>query len=120
MDNVLKNKSEDFALRIVKMYQYLTTREQNKEHVMSKQLLRSGTSIGANIAEAEFAISPDDFVAKLYISLKECNESLYWLKLLVRSDYLTEEQYESMYADCNEILKLLIAITKTLKEQKKK
>lgn len=72
-ENIVSVKSEDFALRIVKLYKYLTTRENDREFVMSKQLLRSGTSIGANIAEAEFAISKDDFKSKLYISLKECN-----------------------------------------------
>ena len=82
MSSIVQEKSEDFALRIINLYQYLVTREQNREYVLSKQLLRSGTSIGANIAEAEYGISKDDFKAKMYIALKECNESRYWLRLL--------------------------------------
>ena len=89
MSSVVQEKSEEFALRIIKLYQYMTTREQNREYVLSKQLLRSGTSIGANIAEAEFGISKDDFKAKMYIALKECNESRYWLRLLNRASYLS-------------------------------
>ncbi len=118
MDNVLKSKSEDFALRIIKMYKYLTNREQNREYIMSRQLLRSGTSIGANVAEVEFAISRDDFKAKLYVSLKECNESSYWIRLLYKSGYLSDVEYESLLSDCQELLRLLVSITKTLKEQK--
>ena len=93
MSSVVQEKSEEFALRIIKLYQYMTTREQNREYVLSKQLLRSGTSIGANIAEAEFGISKDDFKAKMYIALKECNESRYWLRLLNRASYLSNEEF---------------------------
>ena len=89
----------------------MTTREQNREYVLSKQLLRSGTSIGANISEAEFGISKDDFKAKMYIALKECNESRYWLRLLNRASYLSNEEFDSIYNDSDEILKLLISIT---------
>ena len=117
-ENPVSIKSECFALRIVKLYKYLTTRDNGKEFIMGKQLLRSGTSIGANIAEAEFAISKDDFKAKLYISLKECNESLYWIRLLHKSEFITDNEYTSLYEDCHEILRMLIAITKTLKEKK--
>ena len=92
MSSVVQEKSEEFALRIIKLYQYMTTREQNREYVLSKQLLRSGTSIGANIAEAEFGISKDDFKAKMYIALKECNESRYWLRLLNRASYLSNSK----------------------------
>ena len=111
MSSVVQEKSEEFALRIIKLYQYMTTREQNREYVLSKQLLRSGTSIGANIAEAEFGISKDDFKAKMYIALKECNESRYWLRLLNRASYLSNEEFDSIYNDSDEILKLLISIT---------
>ena len=114
--SIVLDKSEEFALRIVKLYQYLSERPINREKVLSLQLLRSGTSIGANIAEAEFAISKDDFKAKMYISLKECNESKYWLRLLHRADYLTDSEFESIYNDADEILRLLIAITKKIKE----
>lgn len=117
-ENTVSVKSEDFALRIVKLYKYLTTKENDREFVMSKQLLRSGTSIGADIAEAEFAISKDDFKAKLYISLKECNESRYWIRLLHKSEFITDNEYKSLYKDCQEILRILIAITKTLKDGK--
>lgn len=120
MSSIVQEKSEDFALRIINLYQYLTTRDSNKEYVLSKQLLRSGTSIGANIAEAEYGISKDDFKAKMYIALKECNESRYWLRLLKKANYLTEEEYNSIYSDSEEILKLLIAITKTTKDNLKK
>ena len=80
---------------------------------MADQLFRSATSIGANFAEAQCAISRNDFIAKVYISLKECNESLFWLKLLYRTQYLTKTQYESIYSDCEEMKKLLTSITKT-------
>lgn len=120
MSSIVQEKSEDFALRIINLYQYLTTRDSNKEYVLSKQLLRSGTSIGANIAEAEYGISKDDFKAKMYIALKECNESRYWLRLLKKAYYLTEEEYNSIYNDSEEIFKILIAITKTTKDNLKK
>ena len=96
----------------------MTTREQNREYVLSKKLLRSVTSLGANIAEAEFGISKEDFKAKMYIALKECNEYRYWLRLLNRASYLSNEEFDSIYNDSDEILKLLISITKTLKDNK--
>ena len=114
-NNIVKDKSEAFALRVVNLYRHLTSRVDDKEFVMSKQLLRSGTSIGANIAESEYAISKDDFRAKLYIALKECNESCYWIKLLFKANYLSESEYKSLDSDCKELLKLLISITKSLK-----
>ena len=83
---------------------------------MSKQLLRSGTSIGANIAEAQYGSSRKDFGNKLYIALKECAETLYWLELLHSCDYLTDKAYNSLFADCEELLKLLTSITKSIKE----
>lgn len=112
-DNVIKNKSLIFAKRIIKLYKYLC--EEKKEYILSKQLLRSGTSIGANIQEAECGISKKDFLAKMYIAFKECVETEYWLELL-KDDYLSEEEYKSIKADCEELRKILSSITKTTKE----
>ncbi len=110
-ENQIENKSFDFAVRIVNLYNFST--EQKKEFVISKQLLRSGTSIGANVSEAKRGQSKADFVAKMSISLKEVNETKYWLKLLYKTDYLNEQQYSSLNNDITEILKFLIAICKT-------
>ena len=110
-NNVIVDKSKQFALRIIKLYQYL--RSEKKEHVLSKQLLRSGTSIGANIKEAVRGQSKPDFYAKMNIALKEASETEYWLELLHESGYLDEKSFSSIYSDCQEILKLLMAITKT-------
>lgn len=111
--NVVRHKSEDFAIRIVRLYKYLS--EEHKEYVLSKQLLRSGTSIGANITEAIHGISKKDFLAKMYIAFKECAETEYWLTLLHKTEYLTAEEYSSIHADCVELIKLLTTITKTTK-----
>ena len=111
-DSVTKQKSLAFAKRIVKLYPYLTS--EKKEFVMSKQLLRSGTSIGANLAEAVYASSRKDFTAKLYIALKECAETLYWLELLYECDYLSAPIYTSLRTDCEELRKMLSSSTKTL------
>ena len=108
----VRYKSKKFAVRIVKLYQYLCN--EKKEYVLSKQLLRCGTSIGANIAESECAISRKDFLAKIYISLKECSETLYWLELLYDTDYLQENEYLSIYTDCEELRKMLSSSTKTI------
>lgn len=113
MENTAWYKSRKFAVRVVKLYQYLCN--EKREFVLSKQLLRSGTSIGANLAESECAISKSDFLSKIYIALKETNETLYWLELLFETDYLTDKQYESMRIDCEEIKKMLSSSTKTLK-----
>lgn len=112
MENTAKAKSKRFAVRIVKLYQYLC--DEKREYVMSKQLLRSGTSVGANLAEAECAISKKDFLAKVYIALKECSEAKYWLELLYETEYLTEEEFRSIAADCEELRKMLSATTKTI------
>ena len=112
-DNVVKDKSLEFAVRIVNLYKFLVNEQ--KEFVMSKQILRSGTSIGANIREAEQAQSRADFINKLNIALKEANETEYWLELLIRTEYITREQYESINIDSTEINKLLISIIKTTK-----
>ena len=108
------NKCLDFAIRITKLYIFLT--EEKKENVLSKQILRSGTSIGANLAEAQYGTSKKDFLAKAYISLRETAETMYWLEILKRSNYLTEEQYSSIYTDCEELKKLFMSITKKTKE----
>jgi four helix bundle protein len=110
-NNPIVEKSLDFAIRIVKLSRYLRTKK--KEYVLSKQILKSGTSIGANIAEAQRGQTKADFVAKMSISLKEANETMYWLMLLYRTDILTTTEYESLYKDLDEILSLLTAICKT-------
>jgi four helix bundle protein len=112
-DSIVKKKSFDFALRIVKLYQLLV--HDKKEFVLSKQLLRSGTSIGANIREAEQAESKSDFIHKTSVSLKEANESEYWIELLYKADYIDKYQYISLSNDLKEILKLLTSIIKTSK-----
>ena len=112
-ENVIEQKSFDFAVRIVNLYKYLSA--DKKEFVLSKQLLRSGTSIGANVSEAEKAHSKADFFVKMTIALKEANESFYWIKLLNATDYLTHIEYDSLIKDIDEIISILVAITKTIK-----
>lgn len=113
MDNIIENKSFDFAVRIVKLYKFLY--EQKKEFTLSKQLLRSGTSIGANITEAQQAQSKADFVSKISIALKEASETKYWIKLLQATDYLSATESNSILSDCVEIEKILVSIIKTSK-----
>lgn len=108
-DNTVYDKSFDFAIRVVKLYQHLNSKS---EHVMSKQLLRCGTSIGANIAEAQYGQTKADFHAKMQIALKEASETSYWLRLLHRTDYLSEIEFQSLMHDVNELLRLLTAICK--------
>ena len=115
-ENAIKAKSLSFAKRIVKVYRYLF--EEKHEYVLSKQLLRSGTSIGANITEAQYGSSRKDFLAKLYIALKECAETLYWLELLHSCDYFTNSEYASLHQDCEELRKLLSSITKSIRDGK--
>ena len=112
--NSVKRKSMLFAKRIVFAARYL--REEKSEYVLSKQLLRSGTSIGANIAESQFGSSRRDFLNKLYIALKECAETMHWLELLYLCEYFSKSEYQSLIGDCEELQKLLTAITKTTKE----
>lgn len=112
-ENIVKDKSFAFAVRIVNLYKYLTA--EKKEFVLSKQLLRSGTSVGAMVREAEYAESKTDFKHKLGIAQKEMNESLYWLELLKETDYLHLSEFESLDKQGIEILKLLISIIKTTK-----
>ncbi|MFR9545981.1 MAG: four helix bundle protein [Rikenellaceae bacterium] len=111
-ENTVKFKSKRFAVRIVNLYKYLC--DEKKEYVLSKQLLRSGTSIGANIAESECAISRKDFTNKIYIALKECSETIYWLDLLYETNYLNEKEYLSIKNDCEEMRKMMSATTKTI------
>ena len=110
-ENVIVDKSLDFAVRIVNLRKFLVN--EHNEYVMSKQLLRCGTSIGANVAEAQRGQSKADFLAKMTIALKEANETEYWLKLLYRTQYLTKEQYESMNVDIQELLGLLVSICRS-------
>lgn len=112
-DNIIQQKSFAFAIRIVNLYKYLTT--EKKEFVLSKQLLKSGTSIGANVEESIGGQSERDFIAKLSIAYKEARESMYWLKLLQATDYLSKEQSESLLSDAEEICKILGSIQKTMK-----
>lgn len=112
--SILKDKSKAFALRIVRLYMFL--KENKKEHIMSKQLLRSGTSIGANIAEAFYGQSEADFISKLSIAQKENAETIYWLELLNESQLITEDQFKSIYKDAVELIKLLTSSIKTMKK----
>ena len=115
-DSVILTKSLKFAARIVKLYQYHT--KEKHETVISKQIIRSGTSIGANANEAIYGVSKSDFIAKLQISLKETAETEYWLRLLVMSEYLSEPEGQSMIADCLEIKRILVSTLKTAKENR--
>ena len=108
-------KSERFAVRIVKLHKYLCGCK--KEFVLSKQILRSGTSISANLSEAKRASSKQDWLAKLYIALKECSETANWLRILNESGYLSKQEFDSIYPDCIEIEKMLTSSTKTTREQ---
>jgi four helix bundle protein len=114
--NVVLDKSKAFALRIIKLYRYLC--DSKKEFVLSKQVLRSGTSIGANAKEAVNAQSKPDFYAKMYIAYKEANETEYWLELLHESGYMEKAAFDSIYSDCKEIIKILAAITKSQKAER--
>lgn len=114
--SVTQDKSFAFAIRIVSLCRHL--RKQKCELELIRQILRSGTSIGANLAEASYAVSKKDFYAKAHIALKECSETWYWLRLLHATSCLTDQQFESLKIDCQELMKLLTATTKTLSEQK--
>ena len=114
MEQTVERKSFLFAVRIVKLCKHLNASE--NEYVLTKQLLRAGTSVGANIAEAEQAQSRADFISKMNIALKEAGETNYWLRLLQATDYLTETEFSSIYSDCRELEKMLTAIVKTAKQ----
>ena len=106
--SVIETKSFDFAVRIVKLYKYLS--ENKKEYVLSKQLLRSGTSIGANVSEAQRGQTKPDFYSKIAISLKEANETQYWIRLLHATGYLNDSEYSSLNSDIDQIIAILVAI----------
>lgn len=110
MEIIIENKSFDFAVRIVNLYKFLT--HEKKEYILSKQLLRCGTSIGANVAEAQKAQTKPDFNAKMNVALKEANETQYWLKLLYKTNYLTENEFDSIESDIKEIIAILTSICK--------
>ncbi len=112
-DNVVEKKSFDFALRIINLHKYLCN--ERKEFCISKQILRSGTSIGANVAEGKYAESPLDFIHKLAIAQKETSETLYWIELLYAAEYISDKEWESLLFDCTELMKLLTKIIRTKK-----
>ena len=113
-NGVLKRKSYGFAIRVVKLTQYL--QNEYKEYVLSRQVLKSGTSIGALVKEAEFAQSKLVFINKLSIALKEANETAYWLSLLYETNYIDEKLFNSLQADCDELIAILVSIVKTTKK----
>lgn len=117
-ENILKSKSYKFAIRIVKLSQYLVT--EKKEFVISKQILRSGTAIGALIRESEHGETKKDFIHKLTISLKEASETEYWLSILKDTGYITDKLFNSLLVDCKELLRLLTASVKTARKNSKK
>ena len=114
--SILRDKSYLFAIRIIRLSQYLQV--QKKEFILSKQIIRSGTAVGALIKEAEFGQSKPDFINKLYIALKEANETEYWLMLLKDTDYITQTEYKSLFQECSELIKMLVSSIKTLKSEK--
>ena len=117
-DNVLKTKSYAFALRIVKLYKYLC--DTQREYVLSKQVLRSGTAVGALVSEAEFGQSKADFISKLSIALKEANETLYWLSLLKDSAFIDDKMFQSIKPDAEELIKILVSSINTTKKNNAK
>lgn len=114
-DSVIAEKTVDFAVRIVKFYKYLC--DEKNEYVLSKQILRSGTSIGANVRESKNAQSKADFISKLNIALKEADETQYWLEIMVKSDLIKENQVEALNKDLKEIIAMLVASIKTLRRK---
>lgn len=113
MENIIVVKSKAFAIRIVKLSKFLN--DSKKEFILSKQIIKSGTSIGANVKEAIRGQSKADFYAKMNIALKEASETEYWLEILNETDYIDNNLFESLYSDCQELIKILISITKTQK-----
>ncbi len=116
-ENAIEDKSFEFPVRIVNLTKYLRRKE--NEYVLTKQLLRCGTSIGANVSEAQRAQSKADFYSKMSIALKETNEAHYWLRLLHRTEYINKAEYESMRYDAEELIRILVAICKTASESRK-
>ena len=119
-NNIIVEKTFVFAVRIIKLYKYLTTRDTNKEFIISKQLLRSGTSIGANIEEAVGGASTADFVNKLSIAYKEARETKYWLRLLLEAEYISESEAKSILTDIEDICNILAKIQITTKNNQQK
>ncbi|WP_037322949.1 four helix bundle protein [Ruminococcus sp. NK3A76] len=115
-EGMVLDKSKSFAIRIVKLYKYLCNKN---EFVLSKQLLKSGTSIGANLSEAKYAQSRNDFLNKVNIALKEASETEYWLELLYKTEFISEKQYSSINKDCSEIIRMLSSSVKTMKIENK-
>lgn len=113
-ENIAEQKSFNFAVKIIKLAGWL--KEYKKDFIISDQIFRSGTSIGANVAEAQCAITRKDFSAKISISYKECSETKYWLKLLKEVEYITKEQFEPLFADCMDLMRILSATMKTVKQ----
>ena len=118
-ENVILKKTEDFSDRIIRIYKYLLRKKEGNSDLL-KQVLRSGTSIGANAAESKFAQSEADFLTKMTIALKEANETKFWLKRLYAGDYLTEKEYKSIINDNEEIINILVKITGTMKQRMQK
>ena len=112
-ESIIQQKSKVFAIRVVKFYRYLC--EEKKEFVLSKQILRSGTSIGANVRESKNAQSPADFINKLNIALKEADETCYWLEILLGGEVITQSEYDSIYPDAEELVKMLVTTIKSNK-----
>ncbi len=111
-ENILADKSKRFALKIIKLCKYLN--DSHREYTLSRQLLKSGTSIGANVKEGAFAQTKADLITKLFIAQKECAETEYWLELLCESGYIPKEDFAEVHGDCQELLRILVASTKTL------
>ncbi|MDR1338241.1 MAG: four helix bundle protein [Rickettsiales bacterium] len=115
-ESVARIKSEAFAIRIIKFAKFI--RDNRKEFDLASQILRSRTSIAANLAESEYAVSKNDFTNKIYIALKECAETLLWLRLLNKSEIITDRQFDSLYQDCEELRKMLNSTTRTIRVKK--
>ena len=113
--NVIAEKSEEFAVRVINLSKYLIA--EKKEYIISKQIFRSGTSIGANVSESRNAQSKDDFISKLNIALKEADETAYWLRILKRTEYISQDQFSSLNEDVQELISILVSIIKTTKEK---
>ena len=113
--NVIAEKSEEFAVRVINLSKYLIG--EKKEYIISKQIFRSGTSIGANVSESRNAQSKDDFINKLNIALKEADETAYWLRILKRTEYISQDQFSSLNEDVQELISILVSIIQTTKEK---
>jgi four helix bundle protein len=113
--NVIAEKSEEFAVRVINLSKYLIA--EKKEYIISKQIFRSGTSIGANVSESRNAQSREDFISKLNIALKEADETAYWLRILKRTEFISQDQFSSLNEDVQELISILVSIIKTTKEK---